>query len=139
MEKEIYIQNPLIKKIRIKYENKMINDKPIISIKKFNSIDKNCDGELIRLKINTDIEELKDIIGIIKPKRFEYDYNEEKLIFNIYLDNLNDDVYALKILFNIEVFLIIDIYHSNYKKIPLSIEEEIFDVIMFDLSGYELF
>ena len=136
----IYIFNPFIYNIYSRYdENEMINNKPILTHRKFSGTFCDVPYEMIRVEINTAIDELKDIIGSIQPKRIEFENNGEKLIANVYLTNTNKDVQALTILFSIDVYLVIDIYRPDYKKMILSREEEIFNALIFDLSAHTLF
>ena len=137
MKEDIYIINQLIHNIYVRYdEEQKINGKNIISHKKISGIEN--DYELVRVEINTRIDELKDIIGSINPKRIEFENNNEKLIANIYLTNHNKDIYPLTLLFDIDVYLVIDIYKPDYKKLSWSREDEIMKVLIIDLNKIDI-
>ena len=139
MKEDIYIFNPLIHNIYMRYEeNEKINGLYILTHKKFFTEICSIEYEMIRIEINTAIDELKDIIGSFEQKRIEFINNNEQLIANVYLTNNNKDIYPLSLLFDINIFLVIDIYRPDYKKLTWSREEEIFKALIIDLSKHNL-
>lgn len=136
---ELYIFNQFIHNIYMRYkDDDMINGLPIISHRKINTLIYGVEYELVRVEINCAIDELKDIIGTIKNKKIRFQNNDEELIANIYLTNNNEDIQALTILFDINVFLVIDIYRPDYKKLKWNREDELFKILIIDLSKHNI-
>jgi len=121
----VYLLNYTINTLLEKYDKDKINLK---------FLEKTYDEkryEMLQIKINCNIDEMKDIFFNIKPKRII----KEKLIINYYIDkhNDNDELFKMVKLFDltIDYNLNIEIYKKDFEPFDVS---EIDDGIYIDIS-----
>lgn len=70
--------------------------------------------EMIRIKINCKIDELKDVFDSIQSKTFNDEKNDVKL--SMYLNNQNKDCWRISKIFNDQTYyLTIEIYRTGFK------------------------
>lgn len=112
----IKIHNQFIEHIFEKYEN----DEDVLNFNLVGSSEKCTYGkkivfyEMIRIQINCNIDELKDIFNTIQSKTFYDEKNDVTL--SMYLNNQNKDCWRLSKIFNDHTyFMTIEIYRSGFK------------------------
>lgn len=136
---DIYVFNPLLEIIYHKYEeNEMIEGRPILTHMKFKNIICGVEYEMIRVIINTRIDELRNIINTIQSQTYRFVNNGDNLVANVYLTNPNPEIFRLACLFAIDIDLIIDIYREDYKKLTRSHEDCLMEVLILDLDKLKI-
>lgn len=136
---DIYIFNPLIETIYKKYsENQTIDDQPIISHQRFHNNFNGVDFEMIRVSINCKIDELRNVLNVFQPQYIKFKNNGDDCIASIYLTNQNQDLFRLSCLFEMDVFLVIDIYREDYKKLTWCFESKVFDSLIINLDKIKI-
>jgi len=136
---DIYIFNPFFEIIYKKYEeNQMIDGQLIITQKRFLKNISDIEFEMIRVSINCKIDELRNVLHVFRPQYIKFKNNGDDCIANIYLTNQNRDIFGLTNLFDIDVFLVIDIYREDYKKLTWCFESKVFESLIINLDHVKI-